>query len=217
MASEILDHPARGRHAPAVLEGETLPPVLRGEVQEPERAQDEESPVLERLHALVRKGYRAEIGAYTETDIIVLRHAGRAPDLILHSNGQVEGWEGRRPRYKRDVEPPPVFAANKLSEQLRFMKFLDSVPRATFRDRTRRWRQKYVYFPLVMAILLGINLAFTAIILDDSDAPPPAEVSQAAAARAAQADAARAQEAAAADQARIAAAAEASKAVPPAP
>jgi hypothetical protein len=226
MPSEILDHPARGRQVagPHGLEGESRPPMLEGEVQEPETAPDLESPVLERLHALVRKGYRAEIGADTATDIIVLRHVGRAPDLVLHSNGELEGHDGRRPRYKRDVEPPPLFAAGKLSEQLRFMKFLDSVPRATLRDRTRRWRHKYIYFPLVMAILLAIHLAFTAIILDDGGAPPRAEVGETAAqgvaaARAAEDEAAKAGAAAvAAGRAQAeAAASQAAKAVPPAP
>jgi hypothetical protein len=184
--------------------------------------------VLERLHALVRKGYRAEIGDDTATDIVVLRHVGKAPDLVLHSNGEVEGYDGRRPRYKRNIDAPPRFAADKLAEQLRFMKFLDSVPKATLRDRTRRWRQKYIYFPLVMAILLAIHLAFTAIILDDGGSAPPAEVRETGsvtaaegaaraeeAAQAARAEAVRAQAAAAA--AAHAQAAEAAKAVPPAP
>jgi hypothetical protein len=127
---------------------------------------DAPSPVLERLHALVRKGYRAEIGKDTETDIIDLRHLGRAPDLILHSNGLVEGHDGRRPRFKREVEAPAPFAADQLAEQLRFMRFLDTIPRASLRDRTRRWRHKYIYFPLVFAILLAIHFAFTAMLID---------------------------------------------------
>ena len=224
MGSEILEHPARGRHGagPVTLDGESPPPVLEGEVQEPALAPDLESPVLERLHALVRKGYRPEIGGDTATDIVVLRHVGKAPDLVLHSNGEVEGYDGRRPRYKRNVEPPAPFAAGQLAEQLRFMKFLDSVPRATLRDRTRRWRQKYVYFPLVMAILLAIHLAFTAIILDDGGAPPPREVETGAAsapATAAEAEAARAEAAAlAAARAQTeAAASQAAKAAQPAP
>ena len=125
-----------------------------------------QSPVLERLHALVRKGYRPEIGTDTETDIIVLRHLGRAPDLVLHGDGVLEGYRGRRPRYKREIEPPAPFAPDAVAEQLRFMQFLDTIPRASLRDRTRKWRHKYIYFPLVFAILLGIHLAFTAMIVD---------------------------------------------------
>lgn len=133
------------------------------EVLAPEAAQ---SPVLERLHALVRKGYRPEIGTDTNSDVVVLRHVGRAPDLILHSDGVVEGLGGRRPRYKRQIDAPPAFAADQLSEHLRFMKFLDSVPKATLIDRTRRWRQRYIYLPAVFAILLALHIAFTAAILD---------------------------------------------------
>ena len=128
---------------------------------------DAPPPVLERLHALVRKGYRPEIGSDTETEIIVLRHLGRAPDLVLHSNGTVEGHAGRRPRFKREIDAPPPFAAGQIAEQLRFMRFLDTIPRASLRDRTRRWRHKYIYFPVVFGILLAIHLTFTVLILDN--------------------------------------------------
>jgi len=126
----------------------------------------EPSPVLERLHALVRKGYRPEIGRDTETGIVVLRHLGMAPDLVLHSDGVVEPWSGRWARHKRHIVPPAPFAAGELAEQLRFMRFLDTIPKASLRDRTRKWRHKYIYFPLVFAVLLAIHLAFTAMIVD---------------------------------------------------
>ena len=189
VASEILEHPSvRARQAVQAAPAEAPPPVLEGEVQPAE--ENLPSPVLERLHALVRKGYRPEIGADTATDIIVLRHVGRAPDLVLHSDGTVEGYDGRRPLYKRNIDAPPPFAAGDIREQLRFMRFVDSVPRATLRDRTRRFRQRYVYFPLVVAILLAIHLAFTAIILDGDSSPPPTQAEQIAEARAGQAEAA---------------------------
>jgi hypothetical protein len=138
-------------------------------------------PVLERLHALVRKGYKPEIGTDTDTDVIALRHVGKAPDLLLHSDGRVEAMGGRVPRYKSRIEPPEPFAADRVSEQLRFMKFLDSVPKASLRDRTRRFRHRYVYLPAVFAILLAIHLAFTAIIMsDDDEMPPPPPEAQAA-------------------------------------
>jgi hypothetical protein len=207
VASEILEHPSvRARRPVEPAPVDAAPPILEGEVQESEP--ELPSPVLERLHALVRKGYRPEIGSDTATDIVVLRHVGRAPDLILHSDGTVEGYDGRRPLYKRHIDAPSPFAAGDLREQLRFMRFVDSIPRATLRDRTRRFRQRYVYFPLVVAILLAIHLAFTAIILDGDDSPPPTQaerIAQAAAAGAAQSGAAPAEKAepakpAAADQ-----------------
>lgn len=123
-------------------------------------------PAIERLHALVRKGYRPEIGTGTATDLVVLRHVGRAPDLVLHADGIVAGYEGRVPRYKRDVEPPPAFGAD-LAEQLRFMRFLDSVPKASLWDRTRRFRHRYVYVPLAFAVLVALNLFISAVILSN--------------------------------------------------
>jgi hypothetical protein len=149
MPSEIIDHSLKAE----VYSVEVLGP-------------DTPSPVLERLHALVRKGYRPEIGKDTDTDVVVLRHLGKAPDLVLHSDGRVEPCGGRWARHKRHIEPPAPFGPVDLAEQLRFMRFLDTVPRATLRDRTRKWRHKYIYFPLVFAILLGIHLAFTAMIVD---------------------------------------------------
>lgn len=125
------------------------------------------SPVLERLHALVRKGYKAEIGVGAETELVVLRHVGRTPDLVLHSDGVVEPYPGRWPRHKRSIEPPQPFRAGDVAEQLRFMRFLDSIPKPSLRDRTRRFRHKYIYLPLVVAILLGVHLAFTAMLVAD--------------------------------------------------
>jgi hypothetical protein len=130
-------------------------------------SQDEAAPpVLQRLHALARKGYKPEIGTDAANDVIVLRHRGKAPDLLLHSDGMVEGLGGRVPLYKRNVEAPDPFHASPLVEELRFIKFLDSVKRPSLRDRTRRWRHRYVYVPVVLAVLMGLQLAFIALIVD---------------------------------------------------
>lgn len=124
-------------------------------------ASRETSPVLERLHALVRKGYRAGIGTETDVNVVILRHLGKAPDLVLHADGSIQPLEGRRPWHKRNIESPGAIGTEGDSEHLRFLKFLDSVPRATFRDRTRPWRNKYVYFPIVLIIVWGLCLALT--------------------------------------------------------
>ena len=124
------------------------------------------SPAFERLHLLVRKGYVAEIGVDSASDTIVLRHLGKAPDLVLHSDGLVEGYEGRRPRYKRNIDAPAAISAERDAEHLRFMKFLDTVPRASLRDRTRPWRTKYVYIPFVLLAVWGVCLLFTAALMD---------------------------------------------------
>jgi len=124
------------------------------------------SPVLERLHALVRKGYRPELGKGEGSDLIVLRHAGKSPDLVLRGDGTVEGFDGRRPRYKASIDAPPAFLPGEVAEDLRFMKFIDGVRRASLWDRTRRWRQKYIYLPVVFGVLVALHLAFSAMIYD---------------------------------------------------
>lgn len=120
---------------------------------------------FERLHALVRKGYKAEIGGDVDTDIIVLRHMGAAPDLVLRADGALEPWQGRRPWHKRKLPSLPVIEAGTEADQLKFMTFLGTVPRATLRDRTRPWRNKYLYFPLVLIVVWGLCLTLTAMFL----------------------------------------------------
>ncbi|MEA3054348.1 MAG: hypothetical protein QOG72_3251 [Sphingomonadales bacterium] len=119
----------------------------------PMAAEPAPTPVLERLHALVRRGYSAEIGTPGNPDRLVLRHLGLAPDLVLHANGDLEGLDARRPRYKRDIEPPARIGGGTDADHLRFMRFLDTVPAATFWHRNRPWRKKYVYLPVVLVMV----------------------------------------------------------------
>ncbi len=120
---------------------------------------------FQRLHALVRKGYTTNIGANDRTDVVVLKHVGRAPDLILRPNGVVEQFDGRRPRYKKSVELTAI-PVDSDGDHLRFLQFVDSIPPASFRDRTRRWRHKYVYFPAVMVALWLVCLLVTVSVFN---------------------------------------------------
>ena len=124
------------------------------------------APAFDRLHALVRKGYVAKIGAEDGTGSIELRHLGKAPDLILHGDGVVEGLDARRPWHKRAIEPPARIEAERDADHLRFMKFLDTVPPASLRDRTRPWRKKYVYIPAVLIAIWTICFLFTALLMN---------------------------------------------------
>lgn len=123
-----------------------------------------EARAFERLHALARKGYRADIGTETPSGGIVLHHLGKAPDLMLHPDGSVEPLEGRVPRHKRGVERPGSIAALEDADQIRFMKFLETVPPPSWRDRTRPWRKKYIYVPGVLLAFWLIMFMFTALI-----------------------------------------------------
>jgi hypothetical protein len=125
------------------------------------------SPVLERLHALVRRGYTPEIGTPGNPDRVVLRHLGLAPDLVLHADGELEGLDARRPRFKRDIEPPARIGAVADSDHLRFMRFLDTVPPATFWHRNRPWRKKYLYLPAVLIIVWLACVSLTALLFSN--------------------------------------------------
>ena len=150
----IIEAPAQGT---AVEKKEAAPSAVSTEVQ---------PAVFERLHALVRKGYAANIGTETGTERIVLRHLGKAPDLVLHPNGLVEEHDGRRPMHKRHLNELTPIGADSDSDHLRFMRFLETVPKASLRDRTRPWRHKFVYFPLALFALWMACLAITALILE---------------------------------------------------
>jgi hypothetical protein len=140
------------------VRAELLGPVAAAE------ADPAPAPVLERLHALVRRGYTAEIGTPGNPDRLVLRHLGLAPDLVLHADGVVEGRDARRPRFKRDIEPPARIGATADSDHLRFMRFLDTVPPATFWHRNRPWRKKYLYLPAVLIIVWLACVSLTALL-----------------------------------------------------
>lgn len=124
------------------------------------------APVIERLHALVRRGYTAELGSPGNPDRLVLRHLGLAPDLVLHANGDLEGLDARRPRYKRHLEPPQRIGGDTDGDHLRFMRFLDTVPPATFWHRNRPWRKKYVYLPIVLILVWSACIALTGLLVN---------------------------------------------------
>ncbi len=125
-----------------------------------------ETLAFERLHALVRKGYVAEIGKEAANGGIALHHLGKAPDLLLHPDGMVEPLGQRIPRHKRKVREPGSIAAQREADQIEFMKFLDTVPKPNLRDRTRPFRKKYVYVPAALLILWGIMALFTVMIAE---------------------------------------------------
>jgi hypothetical protein len=125
---------------------------------------EQQELAFDRLHALVRKGYRPDIGEEGAGGTIKLRHLARAPDLLLHADGRVEGLPGRVPRYKRKVDAPFIPAVRD-ADQIEFLKFLDAVPKTRLRDRTRRWRTRWVYLPATMVVLWGASIALTGVIV----------------------------------------------------
>lgn len=127
---------------------------------------DHPSPAFERLHALVRKGYVADLGNDDAGGAIRLTHLGRTPDLILHADGAIERVVDKVPRHKRALTAPDSIPAGGDSDQVAFLKFVEGVPRATLRDRTRRWRTRYVYTPTFLLVLWGLSLTFTVVLME---------------------------------------------------
>lgn len=125
---------------------------------------EKETVAIDRLHALVRKGYKAEIGAVDADGTIRLRHLGRAPDLVLHGDGRLEPLAGRIPRHKRRVEHPEM-PAGEASHEVAFLRFLEGVPKASLRDRTRPFRRKYVYLPGALFAIWGVSMMLTALFV----------------------------------------------------
>ena len=117
---------------------------------------------FERLHWLVRKGYKPALGAEGAGESIALRHLAKAPDLVLHADGSIEGLGGRVPHYKRKIDPPSI-PAEREADQVEFLKFLDTVPRATLIDRTRRLRTRYIYLPIAVAGTWAASIGLTAL------------------------------------------------------
>ena len=123
-----------------------------------------QSSAFERLHALVRKGYSASLGTQSDDGSIALTHLGRAPDLVLRPDGTVMEHQGRRPRHKKSLPNLGQIPAERDADHLQFMKFLDTVPKPTLRDRTRPWRRKYIYIPALLLLFWGLSLMFTLTI-----------------------------------------------------
>lgn len=123
-----------------------------------------ESPAFERLHALVRKGYSPSLGTETGDGSIVLRHLGRAPDLVLRADGTIVEHDSRRPRHKSRLPALAPIPADRDADHLQFMKFLDTVPKPSLRDRTRPWRRKYIYIPIALLVFWGLSLMFSVMI-----------------------------------------------------
>lgn len=126
-----------------------------------------ESRTFERLHALVRKGYTPVLGTdEAGPDAVRLTHIAATPDLILHQDGRVEPIRDRLPRHKRRLPALADIGNQDDADQVRFLQFVDGVPKATFRDRTRKWRTRWVYGPLFLFALWSVSLLFTALLLD---------------------------------------------------
>jgi hypothetical protein len=86
-----------------------------------------------RLHALVRKGYRANLGATADTGLIRLEHPrganGGAPGLLLCPDGRIIGTDNIRPLSNRDGDPDCIYVDSEGDYRL-FQTFVNGIPDA---------------------------------------------------------------------------------------
>lgn len=93
-----------------------------------------EEKAFVRLHALIRKGYQADLGVQSETGFIRLEHprgaAAGAPCLVLYSDGLIHGVDNTQALNSREGDPDCIYASDEADWQV-FHCFLEKVPKPT--------------------------------------------------------------------------------------
>ena len=93
-----------------------------------------EHAALIRLHALVRKGYRPDLGVKNDTNMIRLEHprgaSAGAPDLLLCSDGLLIASGNLQPLNTGVGNPDCIYVKDEADWRM-FESFLASVPKPT--------------------------------------------------------------------------------------
>jgi hypothetical protein len=93
-----------------------------------------EQAAFVRLHALVRKGYRADLGVQSDTDFIRLEHprgtVAGAPSLVLHPDGLIHGIDNTLPLNTGGGDPDCIYANDKADWEM-FNSFVKGLPEPT--------------------------------------------------------------------------------------
>lgn len=123
-----------------------------------------------RLHALVRKGYRADLGVQSDTGFIRLEHprgaAAGAPSLVLHSDGLIHGIDNVQALNSREGDPDCIYASDEADWEL-FQSFVKGVPEPTSLqalNSTMFWEVKtWITIYLILGALT-VGLAFLGML-----------------------------------------------------
>ena len=128
------------------------------------RPEQIEAAPFVRLHALVQKGYHANLGVTRDTNQIALEHprgaSAGAPDLILKPDGVIVGINNERPINSSAGSPGSIGVSSEADWQL-FKSFVDSVPEPTLRqafDKTTIWevRMRVIIFFICAGLTAGL-------------------------------------------------------------
>jgi hypothetical protein len=112
-----------------------------------------------RLHALVRKGYCAQLGVDVDTDSIRLEHprgaSADAPSLLLYPDGLIIGIDNVRPLNKGEGDPDSIYVDTEGDGAL-FESFLSDIPKPTMWQAINAmslWEMKMV---IVLGLICGV-------------------------------------------------------------
>ncbi len=127
-----------------------------------------------RLHALVQKGYRAELGVKSDTRFIGLEHPrgvdGGAPSLTLCPDGLIMGIDNIHPLNRGEGDPNCVYASS-AEDWLLFQSFLSELPEPTTWQavnamtisEARGWIYIYTLLAFWSAIFVGLLLGMLSL------------------------------------------------------
>lgn len=108
-----------------------------------------------RLHALVQRGYRPDLGTKDDTNLIRLEHprgpAAGAPSLLLCSDGDLMGIDNDRPLNTGEGDPDCIYADSGSDWQA----FVDSVPALTAWE-VLKFTARDIKEWLVLHFILGV-------------------------------------------------------------
>lgn len=110
---------------------------------------------LRRLHRLVRRGYVADLGRGDVEDAIFLDHLGDGPSLILYGDGKLVAMNESHALDPRASEDQHAISNVDEQDARTFDRFLATVREPTWRQRTRPDREKYVWQPGCMVVMLA--------------------------------------------------------------
>ena len=111
-----------------------------------------------RLHALVRKGYRANLGVKDDTGFIRLDHpcgaSAGAPSLILCSDGRIIGSDNVRPLNDGEGDPDCIYVDSEADFRL-FQSFLNGIPAPTMLQALNAMTVWELKMQIIIAFICG--------------------------------------------------------------
>ena len=123
-----------------------------------------EMETFRRIHRLIKRGYRIDWSVTDVEDAFWLEHPGGAPKLILYSDGMVVAINETAilsPSAKEDRDR--IYNAD-VSDTREFDRWLSAVRLPTWKERTAADREKYIWQPGCIIVLILAYFGFIKLI-----------------------------------------------------